>query len=142
MLITLVACSESGESGRRALPATIPPDLPVAERAALGASFVGASSGSLEHLLETNIVVQPPAPDSARQGAAAIRYLTTLAAHTGARESRLRPQAVTPEGPFVFEQGTWVLRVGERPHTGRYTLRWRWTPVGWKVVLWRWSTFR
>ena len=142
MMMALVACSGSAESGRRPLRPAIPPDLPQAERTALGASFVGHDVGPLGRLLHDSVIVQPPAPDSARQGAAAIRYLTNLAAHTAAAESRLRPSAVTPEGPFVFEQGTWVLRVGDRSRLGQYTLRWRRTPTGWKVVLWRWSTFR
>ena len=142
MLCALVACSGSGESGRRAFPPARPPDLPDMERTELAASFVGHYLGALERLLHDSVIVQPPKPDSARQGPAAIRYLTDLATHTEATESRLQPSVVTPEGPFVFEQGMWELKIGDRPRLGRYTLRWRQTPNGWKVVLWSWSTFK
>ena len=88
------------------------------------------------------MVVQPPSPDSAVQGAAAIEYLVGLAAHTQVRGSRLEPQAISPEGVFLLEQGTWVLLAGEQAVGSRYHLRWRHTPSGWKVVLWRWTRFR
>ena len=86
--------------------------------------------------------MQPPKPDSARQGAAAIAYLLGLAAHTSVAESRLEPQTVTPEGTFVFEQGYWRLRTGDRTLRAPYTLRWRRSATGWQVVLWRWGAFR
>jgi hypothetical protein len=81
-------------------------------------------------------------PDSAQQGAAAIEYLLGLAAGTSVSESRLEPQLAVPEGPFVFEQGVWVLRNGNRVLHAPYALRWRATAEGWRVVLWRWGAFR
>lgn len=142
MILVLAGCSDSGESGRRYTSPAGRPLSPHHERTALAASFVSHRSEALGRLLHDSVIVQPPSPDSARQGAAAIRYVTDLATHTQVTESRLTPSAMTAEGPFVFEQGTWVLRVGDRPLTGHYTLRWRQTPAGWKVVLWRWSAFK
>ncbi len=143
-LAVLLACSTSAESDLPASRAAGLPEFPGGERAALAASFVGGGGdlGAFERLLHDSLIVQPPAPDSAVQGADAIRYLTDLAAQTKTAESRLTPAALTPEGPFVFEQGTWMLRAGERLLHGQYTMRWRMTPHGWKVVLWRWSRFR
>ncbi len=112
------------------------------EHAALGGSFVSGDSAVLRRLLHPDIIVQPPPPDSARGGNAAIAYLLELAAQTRVVESRLEPRAITPEGPFTFEQGTWLLRIGERGLRSPYTLRWRDTPEGWRVVLWRWGRFR
>lgn len=57
-------------------------------------------------------------------------------------DARFWPHAATSEGPFVFEQGIWLLRSGNEQLQGPYTLRWRRTPEGWKVTLWRWSRFR
>ena len=112
------------------------------EHTALSASFLSNDSGALRRLLDSNLIVQPPLPDSAQQGAAAIEYLLGLAAETSVLESRLEPQIAVPEGPFVFEQGAWVLRNGRRMLRAPYTLRWHATPEGWRVVLWRWGTFR
>ncbi len=116
--------------------------LPTEEHAALGASFVSRDSASLRTLLHPEVVVQPPAPDSARQGEAAISYLLGLVSHTKVTESRLEPQALVPEGPFVLERGTWFLRDGDLVLRSRYVLRWRATGEGWRVVLWRWGRFR
>jgi hypothetical protein len=117
-------------------------DGPMEEHTALGASFVSNDSASLRRLLDSQLIVQPPLPDSAQQGAAAIEYLLGLAAQTSVSESRLEPQIAVPEGPFVFERGAWALRTGDRMLRAPYTLRWRATAEGWRVVLWRWGAFR
>jgi hypothetical protein len=49
---------------------------------------------------------------------------------------------VTPEGPFVFERGVWRMRAGDRVVHSPYVLRWRATPAGLQIVLWRWGSFR
>jgi hypothetical protein len=112
------------------------------EHTALGASFASKDSATLRRLLHPDLIVQPPEPDSARQGAAAIEYLLRLAVHTSVAESRLEPRRVVPEGPFVFEQGFWRLRSGDRTLRAPYSLRWRGSAAGWQVVLWRWGAFR
>jgi hypothetical protein len=112
------------------------------EHTALGASFVSNDTAALRRLLHPDLIVQPPLPDSAQRGAAAMEYLLGLAAQTSASESRLEPHALAPEGPFVFEQGAWLLRSGNRSLRSPYTLRWRSTKDGWRIVLWRWGAFR
>ncbi len=112
------------------------------EHVALGASFVSNDSGALRRLLDSQMIVQPPLPDSARKGAAAIEYLLRLAAGTSVSESRLEPHMAVPEGPFVLEQGAWVMRNGDVLLRAPYSLRWRATAEGWRVVLWRWGAFR
>jgi len=135
--LTALACADW-----RQPPARTPTDAPMEEHTALGASFVSGDSAALRRLLHADLIVQPPEPDTARQGDAAIAYLLDLAAQTTVSESRLEPRAVAPEGPFAFEQGTWMLRSGDRRLRSPYTLRWRATPEGWRVVLWRWGRFR
>ena len=116
--------------------------MPNREREELAGSFLGHDLGALERLLHDSIIVQPPAPDRARQGAEAIQYVVDLAENSAVSESRFWPHVATSEGPFVFEQGIWLLRAGNEHHQGPYALRWRRTPEGWKVTLWRWSRFR
>ena len=140
LLITLILVGGSGAEAQRHPSGVAAP--PTAERSALGAAFLGGNARGLSALLHADLVVQPPAPDSALRGSAAAAYLTGLAAHTRLTESRLEPEAFIPEGFFLLQQATWVVRAGERVLGSRYHLRWRRTPAGWKVVLWRWTTFR
>jgi hypothetical protein len=140
VLIGFVAgAAACGESPRHS--ASVDP-APAGERIALAAAFVGGNPRGLRPLLHPDLVVQPPRPDSALRGAPAATYLTTLAAHTRVDESRLEPRAFAPEGPFVLEQGTWVMRTGDRVLGSRYHLRWRRGGARWQVVLWRWTAFR
>jgi hypothetical protein len=135
--LVMLACRDQSR-----LPPPGVEDPPLEEHAALGASFVSNDSGALRRLLDSQVIVQPPLPDRARQGAAAIEYLLRLAAETSVSESRLEPQLAVPEGPFVFEQGAWLLRNGNVLLHAPYSLRWRATAEGWRVVLWRWGAFR
>ena len=119
-----------------------PTGAPPGERAALSATFVSNDSAALRRLLDPQLIVQPPSPDTARAGAGAVEYLLGLAAATSVSDSRLEPHASVPEGPFVFEQGAWLLRTGNRLLRAPYSLRWRVTPEGRRVVLLRWGVFR
>jgi hypothetical protein len=136
--LAALACKDHSQS----LPGDGSPGRPMGEHTVLAASFVSNDSGALRRMLDSQLIVQPPSPDSAQRGAAAIDYLLGLAAETSVSESRLEPWQVAPEGPFVFEQGTWMLRDGDRTLRAPYMLRWRATPEGWRVVLWRWGPFR
>jgi hypothetical protein len=136
--ITIAGCGEKTRLESRPPTTTDFPD----ERIALAASFAGRTAITLKQLLHDSVIIQPPAPDTARQGAPAISYMVSLARNTVVRESSLEPRIMVPEGPFVFEQGIWIMRTGDRHLRSSYTLRWRRTPERWKVVLWRWSLFR
>ena len=116
--------------------------IPDHARGALAGSFLGGNRSALKLWLHDSIIVQPPPPDSARQGPDAISYLQGLADSTTLRDSWLVPTAVVPEGPFLFEQGIWYVRARDRGLRGNYTIRWLDDPEGLKVVLWRWSRFR
>jgi len=135
--VPLLACREQVRDSPRATGWIQP-----GEHETLAGSFVSRDSAALRRLLNPDFVVQPPPPDSAQQGESAIAYLLGLAAATSVDESRLEPRALVPEGPFAFEQGVWHLRMGDRRLRSPYALRWRSTPDGWKVVLWRWGPFR
>jgi hypothetical protein len=138
VLVGLAGCSDK----TRPLPSTADQGHPREEHAVLAGSFASRDSAALGSLLHAELVVQPPAPDSALRGAPARSYLTALAANTSVSASRLYPQTVVPEGQFAFEQGIWVLQVGDLGYQSPYMLRWRRTPAGWRVVLWRWERFR
>lgn len=116
--------------------------MPAEEHAVLAGSFVSGDTAGLGDLLDPKLVVQPPAPDTALEGSAARRYLFGLAANTNVVESRFHPGVVIPEGPFAYEEGIWELQAGTRRLISPYVLRWRKTPAGWRVVLWRWGPFR
>jgi hypothetical protein len=124
------------------IPASTSREVPRGEHTVLAGSFVSGDSAALGDLLHADVLVQPPSPDSALQGSAARSYLLALAANTRVSDSRLYPRMVVPEGPFAFEQGVWELRAGNRRLLSPYVLRWRKTPAGWRVVLWRWERFR
>ncbi len=112
------------------------------EHAVLAGSFVSGDTAELADLLDDQLVVQPPAPDTALRGAPARLYLLGLAANTSVAESRFHPEVVLPEGSFTYGQGFWELQTGSGRLLSRYVLRWRRSPGGWRVVLWRWGPFR
>jgi hypothetical protein len=133
----LLACHEKPQASP-----SIATDRGKEEHAVLARSFVSGDTAALDLLLHPDLVVQPPTPDSARRGSAAKAYLRDLAANTQVSESRLQPQSMNQEGPFAFEQGIWELRSADRVLRSPYVLRWRSTPEGWRVVLWRWGRFQ
>ena len=77
-----------------------PTGAPPGARAALSASFVSNDSAGLRRLLDPQLIIQPPFPDTAKTGAAAVEYLLGLAAATSVSDSRLEPQASVAEGLF------------------------------------------
>jgi len=132
----VLGCGESaGESSRK-------DGISSEEHAVLAGSFVSGDTGTLAGLLDPDLVVQPPLPDTALRGPFAKSYLLELAANTSVIDSRFHPEVVVPEGTFAFEQGIWELRTGSRRLLSRYALRWRNTAGGWRVVLWRWGPFQ
>jgi hypothetical protein len=110
-------------------------------RIELAASFFGGQAKGLHRLLHGDLIVQPPEPDTPLRAEAAADYLERLARETAVQRSELLPAAITREGNFLLERGTWILESG-RGYQSRYMIRWTETPTGWKVVLWRWNRFR
>jgi hypothetical protein len=110
-------------------------------RVTLAASFVGGRAAGLRDRLHDDVIVQPPEPDTSRQGTGAADYLERLARETEVRHSELLPARITEEGGFLLEQGTWLLET-ERFYRSRYTIRWRDSDGGWQVVLLRWTRFQ
>jgi hypothetical protein len=84
---------------------------------------------------------QPPA-GYRPHGEAAADYLEGLARESQVARSELLPVSLSREGGFLLERGEWHLGYRNYTLASRYTLRWRETPAGWKVVLWRWTLFR
>lgn len=138
-LVVLLAGAPAALAAQRSPFGRAPPDR---ERATLGAAFVRGHPLGLAGLLHAGLIVRPPEPDSALAGPPARAYLLRLAAASGLDESRLRPQTFALEGSFVLEQGTWIVRAGDRALASRYHLRWRRAGSGWQVVLLRWTRFR
>lgn len=103
---------------------------------------MGRDTSALRAVLHPDLIVQPPAPDSASAGRDAEAYLLALAASTEVTESRLHPTSVVKEGPFLLEEGTWFMGEDERVLRARYQIRWRPEGDRWRVVLLRWSRFR
>ncbi|HEU4682559.1 MAG TPA: DUF4440 domain-containing protein [Gemmatimonadales bacterium] len=134
---SVLACRDQARDSAGATGWTRP-----GEHETLAGSFVGGDSAALRRILHPDFIVQPPEPDSAKQGEHAIAYLIGLASATLVDDSRLEPRALVPEGPFAFEQGVWHLQKGDQELRSSYVLRWRNTADGWKVVLWRWGPFR
>ncbi len=112
------------------------------EHAELGAAFVAGDSAALRRMLHPDVVVQPPAPDSASRGVVAIDYLLGLAAGTEVSESRLQPTGISREGAFLLEEGTWFMGTPNRILRARYLVRWRPSGDGWRIVLLRWTRFQ
>jgi hypothetical protein len=110
-------------------------------RIALAASFVGGQAAGLRERIHHEMIIQPPEPDSALRGRAAAVYLERLARTTEVRHSELLPRAVSEEGEFLLEHGTWLLQ-SDQVYRSRYTIRWRESSSGWQVVLWRWTLFQ
>lgn len=140
----LIAAGLLALTGGCGRPDVRPAEVPELHQAriALGASFIGGRASGLRKLLHSDLIVQPPAPDSASRGLAAADYLAGLAQESQVTRSQLLPLSVGREGSFLLERGVWHLSSGDRTFTSRYTIRWSASPAGWKVVLWRWTLFR
>lgn len=136
-VLALAAGCEDGEQSSLSHRPVLGP-----ARVALAASFIGGQAGALRSLLHADLIVQPPKPDSALRGPAAADYLEGLARQSDLTRSELAPTAMSREGEFLLERGTWFLEAGQHTFRSRYTLRWRESPAGWKVTLWRWTLFR
>ena len=108
----------------------------------LAGTFVRRDSATVRRLLAPDVMVWPPAPDTARRGDAAIGYLQRLALSTRVNRSDLRPHSVKADGSYLVEEGSWVLTSGRTRVTARYDLQWRQVEGRWRVSFFRWELFR
>lgn len=108
----------------------------------LAGAFVRRDSATVRRLLAPEVMVWPPAPDTARRGSAAIDYLQGLALSSRVSRSDLRPREVKMDGPYLVEEGVWVLTAGRTRVSARYDLRWRQVDGRWRVSFMRWEVFQ
>ncbi len=108
----------------------------------LAGAFVRRDSATVRRLLTPDVMIWPPSPDTARRGEAAVSYLQGLALSSRVSRSDLRPREVTMDGPYLVEQGVWVLTSGRTKVSARYDLRWRQIDGRWRVSFFRWDLFQ
>ena len=108
----------------------------------LAGAFVRRDSATVRRLLTPDVTVWPPSPDTARRGSAAISYLQGLALSTRVARSDMRPAGVRTDGPYLVEEGVWVLTSGRTRVSARYDLRWRRVDGRWRVSFLRWDLFK
>jgi hypothetical protein len=108
----------------------------------LAGAFVRRDSATVRRLLTPDVMIWPPSPDTARRGDAAVSYLQGLALSSRVTRSDLRPREVAMDGPYLVEQGVWVLTSGRTKVSARYDLRWRQVAGRWRVSFFRWDLFQ
>jgi hypothetical protein len=108
----------------------------------LAGAFVRRDSATVRRLLTPDVMIWPPSPDTARRGGAAVSYLQGLALSSRVSRSDLRPREVTMDGPYLVEQGVWILTSGRTKVSTRYDLRWRQVEGRWRVSFFRWDLFQ
>lgn len=108
----------------------------------LAAAFVKRDSVALRGFLASDVMIWPPAPDTARRGGAAITYFVGLALASRVSRSEFRPRAVTTDGAYVIEDGMWSFTHRRVKVSARYDLRWRQANGRWQVSFLKWELFR
>ena len=108
----------------------------------LAGAFVRRDSATVRRLLTPDVMIWPPSPDTARRGGPAISYLQGLALSSRVNRSDLRPSNVSLDGPYLVEQGVWVLTSGRTRVSAKYDLRWRQVDGRWRVSFLRWDLFQ
>jgi hypothetical protein len=126
----------SGLAGGEALAQGQPP------RWQLASAFVQRDSAALRRVLASDVMIWPPAPDTARRGSPAIRYFIDLALASRVTQSSFRPRAVTTDGAYLIEDGTWTFTHQRTKVSARYDLRWRLADGRWRVSFLKWELFR
>jgi len=108
----------------------------------LAAAFVKRDSAALHRYLASDVMIWPPAPDTARRGSAAIAYFVGLALSSQVSRSEFRPRSVTTDGGYVIEDGMWSFTDRRMKVSARYDLRWRQAEGRWQVSFLKWDLFR
>jgi ketosteroid isomerase-like protein len=108
----------------------------------LAAAFVRRDSAALRRYLASDVMIWPPAPDTARRGSAAIAYFVGLALASQVSRSEFRPRSVATDGVYVIEDGMWSFTHRRGKVSARYDLRWRQAKGRWQVSFLKWDLFR
>jgi hypothetical protein len=108
----------------------------------LASAFVGRDSVALRRFLASDVMIWPPAPDTARRGSSAVRYFIDLALASRVTQSDFRPRTVTTDGAYLIEDGTWTFTHRRAKVSARYDLRWRRADGRWRVSFLKWELFR
>ena len=108
----------------------------------LASAFVRRDSVALRRFLAPDVMIWPPAPDTARRGSPAIRYFIDLALASRVSQSDFRPRALTTDGAYLIEDGTWTFTHRRTRVSARYDLRWRLADGRWQVSFLKWELFR
>lgn len=108
----------------------------------LAAAFVKRDSVSLRRFLAGDVMIWPPAPDTARRGPGAIAYFVRLAVSSQVSQSEFRPRSVTTDGLYIVEEGTWSFTHRRVKVRAKYDMRWRQANGRWQVSFLKWDLFR
>jgi hypothetical protein len=108
----------------------------------LASAFVQRDSVALSRFLASDVMIWPPAPDTARRGSPAVRYFIDLALASRVTQSDFRPRTVTTDGAYLIEDGTWTFTHRRAKVSARYDLRWRRADGRWRVSFLKWELFR
>ena len=140
LLLTISPTADRGSPG--AQPATPPAVQNPPPRWQLAAAFVKRDSAALRRYLASDVMIWPPAPDTARRGSAAIAYFVGLALSSQVTRSEFRPRSVTTDGVYLIEDGMWSFTHRRVKVSARYDLRWRQAGSRWQVSFLKWDLFR
>jgi hypothetical protein len=108
----------------------------------LAAAFVKRDSLAIRRYLAPDVMIWPPAPDTARRGTAAADYFVRLSQSSKLTRSEFRPKTVSADGDYLVEQGTWIFTHGRSKVSAHYDVRWRHTGGKWRVSFLRWQLFQ
>jgi hypothetical protein len=108
----------------------------------LASAFVQRDSVALRRFLASDVMIWPPAPDTARRGSPAVRYFIDLALASRVTQSDFRPRTVTTDGAYLIEDGTWTFTHRRTTVSARSDLRWRRTDGRWRGSFLKWELFR
>jgi ketosteroid isomerase-like protein len=142
VLLLLLILPTGGARPPAAQPAGAAPGQSPPPRWQLAAAFVKRDSIALRRFLASDVMIWPPAPDTARRGSAAITYFLGLALASRVSQSDFRPRKVTADGAYVVEEGMWSFTHRRQKVSARYDLRWRQANGRWQVSFLKWDLFR
>jgi hypothetical protein len=141
LLLLMISPTGNGRSpGAEPAPSVTVQNPP--PRWQLAAAFVKRDSAALRRYLASDVMIWPPAPDTARRGSLAIAYFVGLALSSQVSRSEFRPRSVTTDGVYVIEDGLWSFTHRRVKVSARYDLRWRQAKGRWLVSFLKWDLFR